>query len=126
MVEQARKLVAKYNGRTLQDDGCTVSREYRTFQNAFHRAMAAIAENIGAKVVAKNNGHYDMSGFIERDGKFVYYSYSVIGYRTKVMLDDSRAMYVRTAKGTRDFTGGYNNFVGFTDCERTIDRLLNE
>ena len=126
MVEQVAKLVKKYNGRTLQDDGCVVSREYRYFQNAFHKAMGAIAESIGAKVVKTYNGHYDMSGFIERDGKFVYYCYSVIWLRTNVRLDDRSAMYVRSAKSVTDFHGGSNNHVAFVDCANVIDKILNQ
>lgn len=119
--------IKKWNNRLLQDDGSYVSKEYNTFQNAFKREMNNIAENIGATLVSFSKGHYDVSGFIERNGKYVYFSYdsSLCGDRATPKLKDGYAMFCRTAKNEKDYRGGYNNFTSFENCESVIDRLLN-
>lgn len=119
--------IKKWNDKYLQDDGSYVSKEYNTFQNAFKSEMNKIAENIGATLVKFFKGHYDVSGFIERNGKYVYFSYSssLCGNRSTPKLKDSNAMFCRTAENVKDYHGGYNNFTSFEDCESVIDRLLN-
>ena len=111
----------------MQDAGCYVSKEYNTFQNAFKREMNKIAENIGATLVSFSKGHYYVSGFIERNGKYVYFNYdsSLCGDRATPKLKDSDAMYCRTAKNEKDYCGGDNNSTSFENCESVIDKLLN-
>lgn len=122
----ATTFVRKWNNKYLADDGCYVSKEFNSFQNAFKREMAKIAENIGATLIKFSKGHYDVSGFIERNGKYVYFNYdsSLCGNRSVPNLTNSRAMYCRTAEHDKDYRGGYNNFTSFEDCERVINRLL--
>ena len=94
--------------------------------------MRKIAKGLGAEVVNPLYGHYDMSGFIKRGDKYVYFSYSNLD-RTKVLLKDTSLysnggyapLLIRTAKHERDFTGGANNYAAFDRCEILIDRLLN-
>lgn len=119
--------IRKWNNKPLQDDGCYVSKEYNTFQNAFKREMSKIAESMGATLVNFSKGHYDVSGFIERNGKYVYFSYSssLCGDRATPKLKESNAMYCRTAENAKDYRGGYNNHTSFEDCESVIGRLLN-
>ena len=119
--------IKKWNNKPLQDDGCYVSKEYNTFQNAFKREIAKIAENMGATLVNFSKRHYDVSGFIERNGKYVYFSYSssLCGDRATPKLKENNAMFCRTAENVKDYRGGYNNFTSFEECESVIDRLLN-
>ena len=126
--------IKKWQGRTLEDDGCYVSKEFRSFQTAFGNAMKKIAQGIGAEVVNYSKGHYDVSGFIKRGDNYVYFSYdnglSSKG-RTYVSLKDNDnngfmcPLLIRTAKHEKDFTGGTNNYAAFDRCEILIDRLLN-
>ena len=119
--------IKKWNNKYLQDDGCYVSKEYDTFQNAFKCEMNKIAENIGATLVSFSKGHYDVYGFIERNGKYVYFNYdsSLCGNRATPKLKERNAMFCRTAENVKDYVGGDNNFTSFEDCESVIDRLLN-
>ena len=121
--------IKKWDGKTLQDDGFYVSKEFHSFQVAFFNAMRKIAKTLDAELVKPSYGHYDMSGFIKKGDKYVYFNYEVVGYRTKVMLTNKgfyhTPMYVRTAKNDRDYTGGYNNNCYFVDCEEIMERLLN-
>ena len=118
--------IKKWNGKHLADDGCYVSREFNAFQNAFKREIEKIAQNIGATLVRYSKGHYDMCGFIERGGKYVFFDYSsaLCGERSRPALTDSNAMYCRRAKNDKDYRGEYNRFTSFADCKETIDMLL--
>jgi len=129
-----RAFIRKWNGRTLQDDGSYVSKEFHSFQVSFFNAISKIAKNLGAELVKRSYGHYDMSGFIKRGNKYVYFNYSssLCGGRTKVLLkknnygDWCQPMLFRTAADDKDFHGGTNNFVAFEDCEELIEKLLNQ
>ncbi len=125
-----KSFIKKWDGKNLQDDGFYVSKEFHSFQVSFFNALRKIAKTLGAELVKPSYGHYDMGGFIKKNDKYVYFNYSVLGYRTKVMLTNDNGfhhtpMYVRTAKNDRDYTGGYNNNCYFVDCEEIIERLLN-
>ena len=129
-----KAFISKWHGRTLQDDGSVVSKEFKSFQTAFGNAMKKIAASLNAELVNYSKGHYDMSGFIKRGDKYVYFDYSssFCGGRTQVLLKNNRygefysPLLIRTAKNEKDYTGGYNNFESFESCETLIDKLLNE
>ena len=127
--------IRKWNGRTLQDDGSSVSKEFHSFQVAFINAMRKIATALGGEVVGQSYGHYDMSGFIRRGDKYVYFSYSngcCRGGRTFVNLKEqwdscgcNSPLLIRTAADSKDFRGGCNHFASFEKCQGLIDKLLN-
>ena len=126
-----KTFIRKWNGRTLEDDGFRVSKEFHSFQVAFFNAMRKIAASLGGEVVNPNYGHYDMSGFIKRGDRYVYFNYDNgcgRGGRSHVALRNDgnwlQPMYCRTAKNERDYRGGYNNNCYFEDCEEVIERLL--
>lgn len=130
-----KAFIKKWHGRTLQDDGCYVSKEFQSFQVAFFNAMRKIAKNNDAEIVNISYGHYDMSGFFKKGDKYVYFNYDnscCWGGRTYCSLKRSKYSYtyhqpllIRTAKHERDYTGGMNNFCPFSECEEMIVRLLN-
>lgn len=127
--------VRKWHGRTLQDDGCYVSKEYHSFQIAFVNAMRKIARNNGAEIVNASYGHYDVSGFFKKGSRYVYFSYcNSCGYggRTYCQLKNDgnygflQPLLVREARHDRDYTGGVNKFTPFTECEEIIVDMLNK
>ena len=127
-----KSFIRKWHGRTLEDWGSVVSPEYHSFQVAFFNAMRKIAKGIGAEVINPSYGHYDMSGFIKRGDKYVYFSYSHCGNRTQVLLKDnslysgcSCPLLIRTAANEKDFSGGCNHYAAFEVCENMIESLLN-
>lgn len=128
-----KAFIKKWHGRTLQDDGAWVSKEFKSFQTAFGNAMKKIAASLNAELVNYSKGHYDMSGFIKRGDKFVYFSYDNgigNGGRSHVNLKFCNGWHspllIRTAKNEKDYSGGHNNFESFESCETLIDKLLNE
>jgi len=130
-----KAFIKKWDGRTLQDDGCRVSKEFHSFQIAFMNAMRKIAASLGGEVVNPCYGHYDMSGFVKRGDRYVYFSYSNAcnyGGRNYAALTDHHStgyclppMLIRTAAHDHDWTGGANNNTYFNMCETMIDDLLN-
>lgn len=119
------QFVKKWNGKKLLDTGSYVSKDFSTFQNAFKRQMKTIAEDMGATLVSFNKGHYYMSGFIEKNGHYVYFCYSRIWNRSTPNLMDNGSMYVRTAKDAKDFRGGMNHNISFYNCPTIINKLIN-
>ena len=126
-----KAFIRKWNGRTLEDDGCYLSKEFHSFQVAFFNAMRKIAKSLGGEVVNSSYGHYDMSGFIKCGDKYIYFSYSNgcgRGGRNHVVLKNNGdwlpPMFCRTAKNEKDYSGGTNNNCYFEDCEEVIERLL--
>lgn len=128
-----KSFIKKWDGRTLEDDGAYVSKEFHSFQVAFFNAMRKIAASLDGEVIKPCYGHYDMSGFIKRGDKYVYFNYSNCGNRTHVVLKDNSMnsygalcpMFVRTAANEKDFRGGYNNWTSMETCESVIERLLD-
>ena len=112
----------KWHGKTLEDWGSVVSKEYNSFQNAFKRILTTIADDLGAKLVWYHKMHYDESAMFERDGKYVYLSHS------NRLFDRStpwlHGILIRDAKHEKDYTGGANDFVNWAYLTNEIDRLF--
>jgi hypothetical protein len=95
--------------------------------------MRKIAKSLGGELVNQSYGHYDMSGFIKRGDRYVYFNYSNCGNRTHVELKarsiyDYGAlcpMYCRTAANEKDYRGGHNEWTSVETCEELFDTLLN-
>ena len=127
-----KPFIRKWNERTLQDDGSRVSKEFHSFQVSFFNIMRKIARNLGGELVNNSYGHYDMSGFIKRGDRYVYFSYSNgvgKGGRSHVVLKNNyhwiAPMLCRTAANEKDYRGGTNNDCYFENCEELIEKLLN-
>lgn len=121
--------IKTWDGRRLEDWGCTVSKEFKTFQQAMKREVKRLAEDAGATLADWHNGHYDMTGVLERDGLFVYFSYSNLD-RTKVVLTPKggwhNCVLMRTMAHAKDWTGGTNNNIEFSQFSETMERLFKE
>ena len=127
------KFIKKWHNRVLEDCGSYVSKEFHSFQLAFINQLRKIAKNNGAEVVNPCYGHYDISCFIKKNGKFVYLHYdnTLNSGRNVVCLMGfvsgcHAPMLIRTVKGEKDYSGGENNFCQFENCEELINNLLND
>lgn len=96
--------------------GSTTGQDYLIF----HRLLIlSIKRSLprGAKLVNVSRNHYESSGFIEKDGKFVYFSISdVRGFPGEWYKN----ILIRTARHEKDYTGGSN---GYTTLERFADKV---
>jgi hypothetical protein len=61
-------------------------------------------------LIGKPN-HFDVSGFFKYFNQYVYFSISDLRWSKNEML-------IRTAKDTKDYTGGTNNCADFTDYDK--------
>ena len=126
----AKDFIKTWDGKRLEDWGSSVSKEYKSFQQAMRREVKRLAEDAGATLVDWHNGHYDMTGVLERDGLFVYFHYSNLD-RTKVVLTPKNSGWLgcslmRTMKHAKDWTGGTNNNVEFSQFSETMEKLFRE
>lgn len=72
--------------------------------------------------------HYDCSGFLCKDGKYIYISYSIPRYGEKINFDDSgyiNGVLYRTAENDHDFHGGHNNFSSISNLPRKIIEMFD-
>ena len=126
MIKEITNIYKKYNGKRLADNGSVVSKEYKSFQNAFVRTLKAIAEIEDASVVKVTKGHYIVSAFIERNGKYAYVYYGGID-RTFIDFTGAKStIYCRFAKSDNDFTGGINRFCSLENLPYCINSILSD
>lgn len=136
MAANIKGFIRKWNNRTLEDDGARVSKEFHSFQVGFMNTMRKIADSLGGELVNHSYGHYDMSGFIKRGDRYVYFHYDNCcgrGGRTHIVLKEKSIydygalcpMYCRTAANEKDYRGGNNNWTSLESCEELFDKLLN-
>ena len=98
--------------------GGTTGEDFNTFARLFKKH---IQKNLpeGFKLVAFSKGHYYVSGFVERGGKFVYFSVSDVRYFPGGWHNN---ILIRTAKNEKDYTGGSN---GYTTLEFFAVKVFN-
>ena len=100
-------------GRTGED----FKRFARLFRNYIKKNLPK-----NAKVVNCNVNHYCLSGFIERNGKYVYFSISDVRFWKNEWFT---AILIRTAKHDKDYTGGSNCETTLPKFKENVEKLLN-
>ena len=81
-----------------------------------------IEQNIpkGARLIEFSLNHYTISGFIEKDYRFVYFSISdVRGFKS--WYDN---ILIRIAKNERDYKGGGNRYTDLENFGEKVKELL--
>ena len=108
-----QKFKKTWNDRSVEDWGCYMSKEAKSFVTAFRNMLKRELEPKGFKVVSIKPGHYYLSGYIEKDGRYYYVSYSIPRYGRQIVFDRtgfSEGVLYRTAKSLTDSCGGANHF----------------
>ena len=98
--------------------GGTTGEDFNTFARLFKKHIQKSLP-IGSNLVAFSKGHYYVSGFVERGGKFVYFSVSDVRHFPGSWQNN---ILVRTARNEKDYTGGGNNY---TNLEFFAVKVLN-
>lgn len=99
-----QKIYKKYQGVAIEDDLAYVSKEFKQFASYFKRRLKMNLEDRGINLVEFHVGHYDLGGFAEKDGKYVYFSYSFCIENTNdipavfLKLQRIQKMFVSAAK----------------------------
>ena len=113
--------------RTLQgfnnwefSSGSTTGEDFKIFARLFKKFIMSKLPS-GANLVNFSRGHYFLSGFVEKNGKFAYFSISDVRH----FPDEWRKnILVRTAKSEHDYTGGSNCYTTLQDFGQGIKNLL--
>ena len=121
-----KKFTSKYQGRILEDAGAYKSDEFLAFARDFKAMTREIAGKIHATLVSFSIGHYDVSGFVERDGRYAYFSYSEPRHMPIDLTrsDALQGILVRSAEGPKDYRGGHNNFANVEGFQTLLDACL--
>ena len=118
---------SKWINRSVEDEGCYMSKEAKSFVAAFRNMLKRELNPFGVEVIGMKPNHYDFSGFLKKDDKYVYLSYSIPRYGDRINFDKREyagPVLVRTAENDHDFRGGHNNFCSITECPGRILDLL--
>lgn len=117
----------KYNHKSIQDAGSSTSREFDMLARNMKSALKDSMAGYGITIAAFSKNHYDVSGFFERNGLYIYFSWNCPRGNLPVNLDDSSAMYgflYRTAENVNDYRGGFNNFCTWNELPECVSRLF--
>jgi len=101
---------------------CARTPEYLEWHRVFKRDFTKFLkshDDITEVVIGKPN-HFDMSGFFRRGEQWWYFSISDLRWSKESML-------IRTAKDTKDWTGGMNQFAsleGVGQFTADFDRIV--
>lgn len=87
--------------------GVTTGLDFKVFSRLFKRELKRQLSAYGIKLVRFNVGHYYLSGFVEKNNKFAYFSISDVRYFPDAWHSN---ILIRTAKSASDYTGGSNSY----------------
>ncbi len=128
-MERFRK---NWNGKAVEDDGCYMSKSAKSFVAAFSNMLKRELGPEGFTVVEIKAGHYDLNGFIEKSGKYIYVSYSIPRYGETIDFDATgfaSGVLYRSAKSLKDYCGGANHFCPISKLPGEIrfmaERMIN-
>lgn len=117
----------KYQGKCVCDAGAYMSDEAKQLATYMKRRIRATAKTEGMELVDCYIGHYDISGFIKKDEKFVYFNWDIPRGNGIINFNRSDAFagfLIRTAQHEKDYKGGQNNFSSLQNFFPTVKRLL--
>ena len=101
--------------------GPVIDEDFRVFARLFKKYITQHLPT-GSQLVTFSRGHYEVSGFIQRQGKYVYFSVSDVRFFPGKWQSE---ILVRTATSDKDYTGGVNRYTGLDTFQVAVDALLN-
>ena len=101
--------------------GSVIDEDFRVFARLFKKHVSQNMPD-NSQLVNFNRGHYYVSGFIENDGKYVYFSVSDVRHFPGNWYNN---ILVRTAKTERDYTGGSNRYTTLDNFTQAVADLLS-
>lgn len=122
------RFIKEYHGKKLIDWGAQNSSDFLSFARKFKNYLKRSVSPYGIDVAEFYVGHYYISGFVEKEGKFVYFNYDFP--RGQKIDTDVRGCHggvlIRTAKDVKDYRGGQNNFTSIARIGEDINSLLGK
>ena len=102
--------------------GPVIDEDFRVFARKYKQFVITHVPT-DTKLVSFHRGHYEVSGFVERQGKFVYFSVSDVRFFPGEWYNN---ILVRTAQSDKDYTGGRNCYTSLENFTDSIDKLLQQ
>jgi hypothetical protein len=99
--------------------GSTIGKDYKSFSTKYRNRLKKIFPDC---TIVFSNNHYCFSGFISKNEKHVYFSISDVRYFKNAWFKN---ILIRTAKHTKDYTGGSNCYSHFDNIRSKVLRLLS-
>lgn len=118
------KFIKAWNGTKIDDWGCTCSDEFKSFTRQFKNALKRTFPDY--EIIGFKPNHYDFSGFLKKDDKYVYISYSEPREQTLDMSNSDclNGILYRTAQHEKDYTGGHNHFCSFFELKDSVNEMF--
>lgn len=117
----------QYEGTFIEDGGAYMSESAKKFARDFKRRLVANLKERDMELVKFTVGHYFISAFIKKNGRFVYLSYNTPRWGEPIRFNKTDALngfLVRTAENEKDYHGGPNNFTNLIGLIDKAEELL--
>ena len=121
------RFLKEYDRYVFEDWGTVCSPDFKSFARKFKNYLKRSLPE-GYKVVGHRCGHYDLSGFVENNGKYVYYSWYWNRGSQPIDLaspDMNNHVLYRRAENEKDYRGGGNHFCSVQDLPKEIAGMLS-
>lgn len=118
------KTFKKWNGKRIEDWGCYMSDDAKSFYRAFKNYLKRCFPE--AEIIGFKPNHYDTSGFIRFGNSYIYVSHSLGRQGSPIDFGDSSYMngvLYRSAENSKDFHGGANHFCSLNGLADSIRRF---
>lgn len=103
------------------ESSCSTTEEFKAFARDFKKAIKGNLP-VGCVLADWNRGHFEVFGFISKNGKYVYFSISDVRYWQNKWYEN---ILIRTAKDIKDYTGGSNCYTSLKNFRVNVEKLLN-
>lgn len=112
----------KYYQNTAFESSSRTTRKYTSFQTKYINVLKDMAERLNSELTVLK-GHFEFSAFFENKetGVVIYISIPDVRYTHKGWMDK---VLVRTAKDTKDYRGGQNNWTTLREMTSYIAWLM--
>lgn len=115
-----------WHNKAVEDDGAYVSDDFKDFCKDLRAYLKKTVARKGWTLDTFSPSHYDVSGFLVKDNKYIYFSYSVP--RGEINMDFNRhdamcGVLIRTADSNSDYSGGSNHFTSWYNFEDEFDSV---
>ena len=103
------------------ESSCSETLQFREFVKDYKKTLKAILFD-KYEIVEFHKMHFEFSAFIKNrfTGKLVYLAISDVRFWGNNWYNN---ILIRTAKDTKDFTGGSNNYIELNNLITGLDRL---
>lgn len=124
-----RQFCRIYNKKYIEDYGPTVGPEFLHFARDFKDMMTDFCLANDCKLACFKDGYYEVSGSIEHEGGYIYFSYNVprCNYPIDFSKDDKTfGLMYRTQDSLEDVTGGPKHFTSIKELEDNLGDFIEQ